>query len=33
MRDDIYQVEKNRNKNIVKAPLRIVSKHALYFEG
>ena len=28
MRDGIYQVEKNRNRNIVKTPLRIVSKHA-----
>ena len=25
MRDGIYQVEKNRNRNIVKTPLRIVS--------
>ena len=33
MRDGMYQVEKNRNRNIVKTPLRIVSKHALYFEG
>ena len=28
MRDGIYKVEKNRNRNIVKALLRIVSKHA-----
>ena len=28
MRDGIYQVEKNRNRNNVKTPLRIVSKHA-----
>ena len=33
MRDGKYLVEKNRNRNIVKTPLRIVSKHALYFEG
>ena len=28
MRDGIYQAEKNRNRNIVKTALRIVSKHA-----
>ena len=36
MRDGIYQVNKNRNRNVVKTPLRNVSKqyHASrYFWG